>query len=149
MNLWKRLERLEKKMVTPESFEEVRDRMRARIRLKLRRWETPDGEVEKALSPEDEALLAGDSDELRRADQALWDRYAKANKITDFMGIEPIALRIQRWEAEDAEREERQGAGIKKAMASLDRGSGVDHQHVEAWVMSLKSDLERPEAAVE
>ena len=115
MNLWKRLERLEKKMVTPEAFEEVRDRMRARIRLKLRRWETPDGEVEKALSPEDEALLAGDSDELRRADQALWDRYAKANKITDFMGIEPIAVRIGQWEAEDAKREERQGAEIKKA----------------------------------
>ncbi len=149
MNLWKRLERLEKKMVTPEGFEEVRDRMRARMRLKLRRWETPDGEVEKALSPEDEALLAGDSDELRRADQALLDRYAKANKITDFMGIEPIAIRIGQWEAEDAEREERQGAEIKKAMASLDRGLGVEHQHVEAWVMSLNSDLERLVEAVE
>ena len=143
MNLWKRLERLEKKMVTPEAFEEVRDRMRARIRLKLRRWETPDGEVEKALSPEDEALLAGDSDELRRADQALLDRYAKANKITDFMGIELIAVRVGQWEAEDAEREERQGAEIKKAMASLDRGLGIEHQRVEAWVVSLNSGLER------
>ena len=143
MNLWKRLERLEKKMVTPEAFEEVRDRMRARIRLKLRRWETPDGEVEKALSPEDEALLAGDSDELRRADQALLDRYAKANKITDFMGIELIAVRVGQWEAEDAEREERQGAEIKKAMASLDRGWGIEHQRVEAWVVSLNSGLER------
>jgi len=117
--------------------------------LKIRRWETLDGEVEKPLSPEDQALLAGDSDELRRADQSAWDRYAKANEITDFMGIEPIAVRILRWEAEDAEREDRQAAGIKKAMASLDRGLYIDHQRVEAWVVSLNSDLERLVKAVE
>ena len=52
-------------------------------------------------------------------------------------------------EAEDAEREDRQGAGIKKAMASLDRGLGIDHQRVEAWVVSLNSDLERLVEAVE
>ena len=149
MNLWKRLERLEKKMVTPEGFEEVRDRMRARMMLKIRRCETLDGEVEKPLSPEDQALLAGDSDELRRADQALLDRYAKANKITDFMGIEPIAVRIGQWEAKDAEREDRQGAGIKQAMASLDRGLGIEHQRVEAWIVSLNSGLERLAATVE
>ena len=112
MNLRKRIERLEKQLATPEDFGEVWDRMRARIRLKIRRWETPDGEVEKPLSPEDQALLAGDTDELRRVDQALWDRYAKANKITDLTAppgcaIEPIAIRMQRWEAEDAKREER------------------------------------------
>ena len=47
------------------------------------------------------------------------------------------------------EREERQIAGIKKAMASLDRGLYIDHQRVEAWVVSLNSDLERLVEAVE
>ncbi len=154
MNLRKRIERLEKQMVTPEGFEEVWDRMRARMRLKIRMWETSDGEVEKPLSPEDEALLAGDSDELRRADQAVWDRYAKANKVTDLEANDgalyvPIAIRVGQWEAEDAEREERQGAGIKKAMASLDRGLGVTHERVEAWVTSFRATAEPPATADE
>ena len=42
------------------------------------------------------------------------------------------------------ELEERQIAGIKKAMASLDRGLGVTHQDVEAWIASLGTDDELP-----
>ena len=42
------------------------------------------------------------------------------------------------------ELEERQIAGIKKAMASLDRGLGVIHQDVEAWIVSLDTDDELP-----
>ncbi len=106
MNLRKRIERLEKQLATPEDFAEVWGRMRARMMLKIRRWETLDGEVEKPLSPEDQALLAGDTDELRRADQALWDKYAKANKVTDLEANDgalyvPIAIRIGQWEAGD------------------------------------------------
>ena len=42
------------------------------------------------------------------------------------------------------ELEERQIAGIKKAMASLDRGLSVTHQDVEAWIASLNTDDELP-----
>ena len=42
------------------------------------------------------------------------------------------------------ELEERQIAGIKKAMASLDHGLGVIHQDVEAWIASLDTDDELP-----
>ncbi len=144
MNLRKRLERLETKMVSPENFEGVWDRMRARTRLHLRRFLEPEEAAKIERSPECQALLAEDNDELRRADQDLWDTWAKANKITNLVAVdgeifEPIAGRILRWEAEDSEREERQSAGIKKAIASLDRGLGVEHQHVEAWIVSLNS----------
>ena len=40
------------------------------------------------------------------------------------------------------ELEERQIAGIKKAIASLDRGLGVIHQDVEAWIASLDIQAE-------
>ncbi len=40
------------------------------------------------------------------------------------------------------ELEERQIAGIKKAIASVDRGLGVTHQEVEAWIASLDTDDE-------
>ena len=42
------------------------------------------------------------------------------------------------------ELEERQIAGIKKAMDSLDRGLSVTHQDVEAWIASLDTDDELP-----
>ena len=148
MNLRGRIERLERMIAAPEDFEEVCDRMRARHRLYLRKFLEPEEAVKTELSPEDRVLLAGDTDELRRADQSAWDKYAKASKITDLEANDgalyvPIAIRIGWWEAEDAKREDRQGAEIKKAMASLDRGWGIEHQRVEAWVVSLNSGLER------
>ncbi len=42
------------------------------------------------------------------------------------------------------ELEERRIAGIKKAIASVDRGLGVTHQEVEAWIASLDTDDELP-----
>lgn len=39
---------------------------------------------------------------------------------------------------------ERQVAGIKQAIASLDRGEGIAHQHVKDWVESWGSASERP-----
>jgi predicted transcriptional regulator len=35
-------------------------------------------------------------------------------------------------------------AGIKRALASLDRGEGVSHQRVKAWVASWGDSQERP-----
>lgn len=40
--------------------------------------------------------------------------------------------------------EERQIAGIKQALASIDRGLGVAHDDVAAWVASWDTDDERP-----
>jgi RHH-type transcriptional regulator, rel operon repressor / antitoxin RelB len=37
-----------------------------------------------------------------------------------------------------------QVAGIKRAIASLDRGEGIAHQHVKDWVSSWGSESERP-----
>jgi len=37
-----------------------------------------------------------------------------------------------------------QVAGIKQAMASLDRGEGVPHEEVKAWVKSWGRKRERP-----
>ena len=42
------------------------------------------------------------------------------------------------------ELEERQIEGIKKAMASIDRGLGVAHDDVAAWVASWDTDDELP-----
>ncbi len=40
--------------------------------------------------------------------------------------------------------EERQIAGIKKALNSIDRGLGATHDEVEAWVASWDTDDELP-----
>ena len=42
------------------------------------------------------------------------------------------------------ELEERQIEGIKKALASIDKGLGVAHDDVEAWVASWDTDDELP-----
>ena len=42
------------------------------------------------------------------------------------------------------ELEERQIEGIRMALASLDRGEGVSHDVVEAWVASLGTENELP-----
>lgn len=42
------------------------------------------------------------------------------------------------------ELEERQIEGIRRAMASLDRGEGVPHEDVEAWVDSWETEDELP-----
>ncbi len=45
--------------------------------------------------------------------------------------------------------EERQIEGIKRAMASLDRGAGVAHEDVEAWIASWDSEDELPPPTAE
>ena len=47
------------------------------------------------------------------------------------------------------ELEERQIAGIKKALASVDRGLGVGHDDVEAWVRSWDTADELPTPAAD
>jgi RHH-type rel operon transcriptional repressor/antitoxin RelB len=37
-----------------------------------------------------------------------------------------------------------QVAGVRKALASLDRGESVPHEHVKAWVNSWDDKRERP-----
>jgi RHH-type rel operon transcriptional repressor/antitoxin RelB len=39
---------------------------------------------------------------------------------------------------------ESQVAGIKQAIASLDRGEGVPHEEVKDWITSWSSDREQP-----
>ena len=100
MNLWKRLERLEKQMVTPEDFEEVWDRMWARTRLRIRKRTTPEHAAEIERSPECQWLLAEDTDELRRADQNLWQKHQPSFDIPGLFAddgalIIPIATRIE------------------------------------------------------
>ena len=45
--------------------------------------------------------------------------------------------------------EERQIEGIKKAIASMDRGKGVRHEEVMAWIASWDSDEELPTPTAE
>ena len=37
-----------------------------------------------------------------------------------------------------------QVAGVRRAMSSLDRGAGISHDHVKAWVDSWDGKRERP-----
>ena len=47
-----------------------------------------------------------------------------------------LALAIERGKVAAVEREEPRIAGVKRAIASLDRGEGVPHQEVKDWVKS-------------
>ncbi len=58
------------------------------------------------LSPEAKRLKEEDTEQSRRSDQALWERYARANKITDFAATEgrlyiPLEARLKQYRAED------------------------------------------------
>lgn len=75
-----------------------------------------------------------------RVDAAVKKRLERLAKSTarsrSFLAAEAIEeyLKINEWQV----------AGIKQAMASLDRGAGVAHQDVKEWVASWGSDEERP-----
>jgi RHH-type rel operon transcriptional repressor/antitoxin RelB len=75
-----------------------------------------------------------------RVDTAVKKRLEKLAKSTgrsrSFLAAEAIAeyLSVNEWQV----------AGIKAAIASLDRGKGVPHQQVKEWVDSWGSDRERP-----
>jgi RHH-type transcriptional regulator, rel operon repressor / antitoxin RelB len=65
------------------------------------------------------------------------ERLAKSTgRSRSFLAAEAINqyLEVNEWQV----------AGIKQAIASLDRGEGVAHEHVKDWVKSWGSRRERP-----
>jgi predicted transcriptional regulator len=65
------------------------------------------------------------------------ERLAKSTgRSRSFIAAEAINeyLQINEWQV----------AGIKRAIASLDRGEGVPHEQVKAWVASWESANEKP-----
>ncbi|HZN30611.1 MAG TPA: CopG family ribbon-helix-helix protein [Xanthobacteraceae bacterium] len=75
-----------------------------------------------------------------RVDAAVKKRLEKLAKSTgrsrSFLAAEAIGdyLDVNEWQV----------AGIRRAIASLDRGEGVTHKQVEEWVASWGSGKERP-----
>jgi RHH-type transcriptional regulator, rel operon repressor / antitoxin RelB len=75
-----------------------------------------------------------------RVDSATKKRLEKLAKSTgrsrSFLAAEALAeyLDVNEWQV----------AGIRNAMASLDRGEGTPHAQVKAWVASWGSKKERP-----
>ena len=87
------------------------------------------------------AGIMGESTTLTvRIDSAIKDRLEGLANATKRSKSSLAAEGIEAF----VELEERQIAGIKKAIASLDRGLGVTHQEVEAWIASLDTDDELP-----
>jgi RHH-type rel operon transcriptional repressor/antitoxin RelB len=78
-----------------------------------------------------------------RLDSALKSRLEKLVKSTgrsrSFLTAEAIG--------EFVDANEWQVAGIKRAMESLDRGEGIAHEDVEAWVRSWGGRKEQPKPA--
>jgi RHH-type rel operon transcriptional repressor/antitoxin RelB len=74
-----------------------------------------------------------------RVDPAVKKRLERLAKSTgrsqSFLAAEALSeyLDVNEWQV----------AGIRKAMASLDRGEGVPHDQVKAWVGSWGGKLER------
>lgn len=74
-----------------------------------------------------------------RIDQSVKKRLEQLSKYTgrsrSFLAAEALNeyLDVNEW----------QTAGIKKAIASIDRGRGVLHKHVKAWVQSWGKQHER------
>ena len=75
-----------------------------------------------------------------RLDPAVKKRLEKLAKNTgrsrSFLAAEAVS--------EYVEANEWQIAGIRRAMASLDRGAGIPHDEVEGWVRSWGGSKERP-----
>lgn len=75
-----------------------------------------------------------------RVDAAVKKRLEKLAKSTgrsrSFLAAEAISeyVDVNEWQV----------AGIKRAMASMDRGEGVPHEQVKQWVRSWGSGRERP-----
>lgn len=75
-----------------------------------------------------------------RVDQRVKKRLEKLAESTgrsrSYLAAEAIGeyLDVNEWQV----------VGIKQAIASLDRGEGIAHQHVKDWVESWGSESERP-----
>ena len=55
-------------------------------------------------------------------------------KLRDEGVVKAVGLGVNEWQV----------AGIKRAIASFDRGEGIAHKQVEEWVASWGSDKELP-----
>jgi RHH-type transcriptional regulator, rel operon repressor / antitoxin RelB len=69
------------------------------------------------------------------------ERLAKnTGRSRSFLAAEAISeyLDINEWQV----------SGIKRAMASLDRGEGVPHEAIKSWVESWQSENEKPRPGV-
>jgi RHH-type rel operon transcriptional repressor/antitoxin RelB len=65
------------------------------------------------------------------------EKLAKSTgRSRSFLAAEPISenLNVNEWQV----------VGVRKAMASLDRGGSVPHEQVKAWVKSWGGKRERP-----
>lgn len=110
MSFRKRLDRIERNIernVRSGDMEQVIARMWARTEIILAEREKNLGLEERELSPEAKRLIEEDTEQSRRADQALWERYARANQITDFAATEgrlyiPLEVRLKQYRAEDS-----------------------------------------------
>ena len=106
MSLRKRLDRIEKIAGSSGDREQVIARMWARTEIILADRAKNLGLEGRELSPEAKRLIEEDTEQSRRADQALWERYARANKITDRAATEgrlyiPLEVRLKKYRAED------------------------------------------------
>ncbi len=105
MSFRKRLDRIERYAGSGD-MEQVKARMWARTEIILADRANNLGLEGRELSPEAKRLIEEDTEQSRHADQALWERYARANKITDFAATEgrlfiPLEVRLKRYAAED------------------------------------------------
>ena len=106
MSLRKRLERIERNAGSGDNMKQVIARMSARTEIIHADRAKNLGLEGRELSPEAKRLIEEDTEQSRHADQALWERYARANKITDFAATEgrlyiPLEVRLNRYRAED------------------------------------------------
>ena len=110
MSFRKRLDRIERNIernVRSGDMEQVIERrMWARTEIILADRANTLGLEGRELSPEAKRLIEEDTEQSRRADQALWERYARTNKITDRAATEgrlyiPLEVRLNRYREED------------------------------------------------
>ena len=105
MSFRKRLDRIER-IAGSGDMEQVKARMWARTEIIHADRAKNLGLEERELSPEAKRLIEEDTEQSRHADQALWERYARANKITDFAAAEgrlyiPLEVRLKQYRAEE------------------------------------------------
>lgn len=84
--------------------------------------------------------MAGSTTLTLRVDSAIKARLEALAKATKRSKSSLAAEGIEAF----VELEERQIEGIRKAMASLDRGRGVPHDDVTAWIASWDTEDELP-----
>jgi len=97
-----------------ESIEEVIHRMFIRTEIQFSEYSKDRfGNKTKELSEEAQRLAKEDTDQKRKKDQRIWERYAKARKITDLEAVDgrlfvPFDLRVKRFHEEERARNQKE-----------------------------------------